>query len=112
MTHHELPLPDFDQLPVGSIESRVRTLGERGVRELLDYEREHANRVAVMQILEHRLVALNTGDAEPSDGSPQGIAPEAASGQAGGSRVSPQTQGPPVNPPSQGVPTNPAQPRR
>jgi hypothetical protein len=41
----ELPLPDYDSLPVGSIESRVKTLGETGVRQLFDYERHHANRV-------------------------------------------------------------------
>lgn len=111
MTHHELPLPDYDGLPTGSIESRVRTLGEAQVRELLDYERAHANRIQVVQILERRLVALNTGDASPSGGDPSAAAPEAAPGAMGGSKASPQTQGDPVNPPSQGVPTNPAQPR-
>ena len=111
MTHHELPIPDYDHLPVGSIESRIRTLGERGVRELYDHERAHANRPLVVKILQRRLVALDTGKAQPSGGSPLGVAPEAASGAPGGSHASPQTQGPPINPPSQGDPTNPAQPR-
>jgi hypothetical protein len=110
MTHHELPLPDYDSMPMGSIESRVRTLGESGVRQLLDHERAHANRVAVVRLLEQRLVALNTGEAEPSGGSPAAETPEVSTG-AGGSQPA-MSEGPPMNPPSQGVPTNPAQPRR
>jgi hypothetical protein len=111
MSHHDLPLPGYDDLPVGGIESRVRTLGEKDVRALYDYEKSHADRVRVVQILKNRLVALHTGDAEPSGGDPQAVTPEAGPGVAGGSPVSPATEGPPRNPPSQGVPTNPAQPR-
>lgn len=112
MSRPELPLPDYDNLPTGSIESRIRTLPEGGVRELLDYERAHANRIQIVKILEHRLVKLNTGAAKPSGGDPTAVAPEAADGVPGGSKASPQTEGDPVNPPSQGVPTNPSQPRR
>ncbi len=112
MSHHELPLPDYDNLPVGSIESRIRTLGERDVRRLYDYEKDHADRVQVVQILERRLVALNTGEAEPTGGDPTGTAPETHQEARGGSKASPANQGPVQNPPSQGVPTNPAQPRR
>jgi hypothetical protein len=111
----ELPLPDYDSLPVGSIESRIRTLRAEDVRTLHDYETQHANRVQVVQILQHRLASLETGEAEPTGGDPTGIAPEvgtAASAASGDSQASPATEGPPQNPPSQGVPTNPAQPRR
>jgi hypothetical protein len=107
----ELPIPDYDNLPTGSIESRIRTLGQRGVRDLLDHERQHANRVLVVRILEQRLVALDTGQTEPSGGDPTGPAPETQAGPPGGSKASPASQGPPQNPPSHGVPTNPAQPR-
>jgi hypothetical protein len=109
---HELPLPEYDNLPVGSIESRIRTLGEQGVRQLYDYEKAHANRVQVVQILERRLVALNNGDAQPSGGDPTAFAPETDKGAPRGSDASPANEGPPQNPPSQGVPTNPTQPRR
>jgi hypothetical protein len=47
MTHHEAPLPDYDSLPTGSIESRSHALDPDGVRQLLDYERQHANRPQV-----------------------------------------------------------------
>ena len=109
MTHHDLPLPDYDSLPTGAIESRVRTLDEPGVRRLLNYEREHADRPLVVRILEQRLTALHTGDAEPSGGSPASRTPE--TGSAPGPAQPPMTEGPPINPPSQGVPTNPSQPR-
>jgi len=111
MTHNELPLPDYDGLPTGSIESRIRTLDADGVALVLEYERQHANRVQVVQLLDHRLEALRSGAAKPSGGDPAAPAPEAAAGQPGGSRVSKTTTGPPQNPPSHGVPTNPAQPR-
>ena len=111
MSQHDLPLPGYDDLPVGAIETRARTLGEKEVRTLVDYEKAHANRVRVVQILENRLVALHTGAAEPSGGDPQAFAPESGRGSAGGSPVSPATEGPARNPPSQGTPANPAQPR-
>ena len=105
---NDLPLPDYDSLPTGSVESRARTLDPDGVRQLLDHERQHANRPQIVMMLEHRLESLESGDAQPSGGDPSAQAPEAAPGEAAGSAVTP---GPPVNPPSQGVPTNPAQPR-
>jgi hypothetical protein len=111
MTHRELPLPDYDDLTTGSIESRIRTLDADGVTVLLDYERQHAGRVQVVQLLEHRLRALTSGDATPSDGEPS-PAPEASTGTPGGSRVSPATQGPPQNPPFHGVPPNSEQAQR
>ncbi|WP_181312938.1 hypothetical protein [Nocardioides campestrisoli] len=111
MTHHDLPLPDYDDLSSGALESRVRTLDAAGVEQVLAYERAHADRIQVVQILEHRLQALQTGDAQPSGGDPTASATQVQQGASGGSPVSPATQGPKQNPPSQGVPTNPAQPR-
>ena len=111
MTAPDLPLPDYDSLPVGSIESRARTLDSTGVRALLDYENEHAGRVQVVQILQHRLKSLEAGDSQPSGGDPLAFAPEAGAGATQTPKASPQTEGPPINPPSHGDPTNPAQPR-
>ncbi len=108
--HDELPLPDYDHLPVGSLTSRVRELDATGVQTLLDYEKAHANRIQVVTVLGHRLTQLHEG-AQPSGGDPMARAPEAPPAAAGGSKVSQATSGPPVNPPSHGDPTNPAQPR-
>ena len=65
MNARELPLPDYDSLPVGSIEARARTLDTAGVRALLDYENEHAGRLQVVQLLRHRLHSLKRGDVRP-----------------------------------------------
>ncbi len=106
-----LPIPDYDQLPLGSLESRIRTLDRAGLEALIGYEGEHGDRLPVMQVLQRRLEELESG-AEPSGGDPgAGSMPETEPATPP-SDVSPQTEGPPVNPPSHGVPTNPAQPRR
>jgi hypothetical protein len=104
----ELPLADYDHIPSGTLPSRIAGLDEAGVGQLLEYERGHGNRLPVIQILEHRLEALQ-GGAEPS-GSTAPDTPEVTRSQTG-SKVTPATSGPPVNPPSQGDPTNPSQPR-
>lgn len=105
---NDLPLPDFDHIPLGTLPSRIQPLDSEGVEALLAFEQAHGNRLPVVQVLEARLEALRSG-AEPSGSLPQDM-PEVSQGQ-GGSPVSPATAGPPVNPPSHGVPTNPAQPR-
>jgi hypothetical protein len=105
-----LPLPDFDHLTLGSVESRIRSLSAAQLRELVDHEASHAGRAAVLTLLRSRLEAVQAG-AERSAGntaSPDPTSPEPAPAR---SKASPQTQGPPVNPPSHGDPTNPAQPR-
>ncbi len=105
---NDLPLPDFDHLPLGALPSRIHPLDASGVTQLLAYERAHGNRLPVVLVLERRLQALDSG-AEPSGSLPSDM-PELSENRTG-SPVSPQTAGPPINPPSQGDPTNPAQPR-
>ena len=111
MTHHDqLPLPDYDHLPVEGLTSRIRTLDAQGLQTVLDYERAHANRLQVVTIMENRLSALR-GGAQPSGGDPAAPAADDPVDAAAGSKVSEATTGPAMNPPSQGDPTNPAQPR-
>ena len=106
----DLPLPDYDHLPVGSLTSRIRTLGQEDLQTLITSERSHANRVQVVAAMENRMTSLKAG-AQPSGGDPNAATPEAAPPPEAGSKASPATAGPPVNPPSHGDPTNPAQPR-
>jgi len=108
--HDQLPLPDYDHLPVEGLTSRIRTLDAAGLETVLEYERAHANRLQVVTIMEHRLTALREG-AQPSGGDPAAPAVDDPAHAAGGSKVSEATTGPVINPPSQGDPTNPAQPR-
>ncbi|MEN3300758.1 hypothetical protein [Pseudonocardia sp.] len=80
-----LPLPDYDHLPVGSLQHRIRTLDADGVTALLDYEQAHGRRFNVVQLLTQRLDALRSGDARPSGGDPAAPQPEQAPAPAGGS---------------------------
>ncbi|MFI8194274.1 hypothetical protein ACIF8T_37035 [Streptomyces sp. NPDC085946] len=108
--HEALPLPDYDHLPLGSLQHRIRTLDETGLSQVLTYEEAHGNRLPVVEVLRARLQELREG-AQPSGGSPHAPAPEHAPPADTGSQVSPVTSGPAMNPPSHGTPENPAQPR-
>ena len=111
MTHHDqLPLPDYDHLPVEGLTSRIRTLDAQDLRTVLEYEKAHANRLQVVTVIENRLSALRDG-AQPSGGDPAAAAVDDPAHASTGSKVTEATSGPPVNPPSAGDPTNPAQPR-
>jgi hypothetical protein len=92
MAHRaQLPIPDYDHLPLESLAHRIRMLPADELRRLLDYERAHADRLPVVQVLMKRLEALEAGEATPSDGDPREV----------------QVEHPP--PPSGGSPGNPAQ---
>jgi len=91
----ELPIADFDQILVGHIPSRIASLDDAAVSTLIEYEKGHARRVQVVQLLEHRLEALKRG-AEPSDTEAAPL-PGSGEGVAGGSKVSPVTAGPPID---------------
>lgn len=108
--HDQLPLPDYDHLPVEGLISRIRTLDATGLQTLLDYEQAHANRLQVVIAMQNRLKSLHEG-AQPSGGDPAAAAADDPVHAAAGSKVSQATTGPVINPPSQGDPTNPAQPR-
>ena len=111
LPHDQLPLPDYDHLPVGSLEGRIRSLDADQLEQLLAYEEAHGDRLPVVQLLRTRIEAVRDG-APLSQGSTDAARPETPGAPEGSSPVSPTTTGPPVNPPSQGVPTNPAQPRK
>jgi len=104
-----LPLADYDHITAGDLPARISGLSRDGVQALLEYERDHAGRLPILTILEHRAEALAEG-AEPS-GPVLQDSPTMNHGTPGGSTVTPATEGPKINPPSQGAPTNPAQPR-
>jgi hypothetical protein len=80
----ELPLADYDQLSLGDLQHRIRSLDEQSLRAVLNHECGHAARVPVLEILEARLRELEAG-AEPSAGDPS-RAPR-VQGTPGGSPV-------------------------
>lgn len=54
----ELPLPDYDHLPLGSLAARIRTLDAGQLVDVLRYERAHGDRLPVTEVIEERLAQL------------------------------------------------------
>ncbi|GGZ96201.1 hypothetical protein ACFOOM_17635 [Streptomyces echinoruber] len=105
-----LPLPDYDHLPLGGLESRIRSLTAEQVEELLAYERQHAHRLPVTELLQARLEELKAG-AQPTSGDPGAVRPEQSHGGTGGSPVSPATSPQPFGPPPHGTPDQRGKPK-
>jgi hypothetical protein len=101
--HRELPLADYDHLPVGALEHRIRGLSAGDLEELLRYEREHAKRPSVSALFTARLQQLERGGTPSRGGG--GIRPEQPAPPTRGSRVTPQTSAEPIHPPPHGTPT-------
>ncbi|MFI9583434.1 hypothetical protein ACIHCQ_16610 [Streptomyces sp. NPDC052236] len=113
MTTHDsggLPLPDFEHLPVGALEHRIRSLGVEDIDRLLRHEQQHADRVRVVELLKSRKQQLEAG-ATPSGGDPEAFRPETPSPAAGGSPVSPATSPEPSSPPPHGTPDQTGKPK-
>jgi hypothetical protein len=100
MTMTELPLPDYDQTPLGALRHRIRSLDEPQLTTLIDHEREHGARVPVLQLLDARLDQLRHG-AEPAPGDPAAAPP--SSDTAAGSPVGEATSADGTTPLRHGV---------
>lgn len=107
--HDELPLANYDQLPVGTVEHRIRSLDADELETLLAYEHEHADRAPVTRVLDVRLAQVRSGS-EPSPGG-DASAPERPAPAGGGSKVSPASSPEPMGPPPHGTPAQPARPK-
>jgi hypothetical protein len=58
-----LPVPNYDQLSLASLRGRLRNLDQAQLRVLVDYERAHAGRAAVVTMFERRIAKLaSAGD--------------------------------------------------
>lgn len=105
----ELPLADYDQLAIGALEHRVRSLSSTETGMVLRYEQEHANRPGVVQVLSTRLDQLKHGST-PSPGDPNAGVDHPTASRAG-SPVSPRTAAQPASSPPHGTPDQPAKPK-
>ncbi|MFR9731772.1 hypothetical protein ACL03H_21290 [Saccharopolyspora sp. MS10] len=101
MTERGLPLPDYDELPLGTLRHRMRALDEDALRQLLEHERAHANRTPVLELLTSRLDELERG-ATPSSGSQEQM-PEVAEHKRSGSPVGPSGPAEPGRPTAHGT---------
>ncbi len=96
----ELPITDYDQLPLTDLRHRIRALDEGALRAVFDHETAHGNRIPVLEVLHARLRELTHG-AEPSSGDPSnapGVTPT-----PGGSPVQESTAAQPGTPLRHGV---------
>jgi hypothetical protein len=57
----DVPLPNYDQLPVASLRARLRNLDAAQVKQLAEYERAHAARADVIAMFERRMAKLEAG---------------------------------------------------
>ena len=58
LTHDQLPLEDYDHLTLGSLRARLTKLDAVALVQLRDYERAHAHRLPVLQMLENRIAKV------------------------------------------------------
>ncbi|WP_298179192.1 hypothetical protein [Saccharomonospora sp.] len=105
----ELPLADYDHLPVTALRDRIRSLTSEQLEQLLTYEREHADRLPVVMAMRTRLEELEQG-ATPTSGQ-HDIRPEQPGGTRHGSAVSGGVTSGSVTSPPHGVPAQSGQPK-
>ncbi|GAB3212767.1 hypothetical protein ACQEU5_23260 [Marinactinospora thermotolerans] len=105
----DLVIPDYEHLPLGTLQHRVRSLTQEQMRDLIAYEEAHGARTPVLEMLRQRLSSLEEG-AVPSQGDQQNL-PEAPPAPSGGSAVGEASDRPPAAAPPHGVPAQPARPK-
>lgn len=66
----ELPIPDFDNISIGSLRARLRALSVEDLVVLRSWEAEHANRLNVITTLDNRIAKL--GSTTDGDGNGNG----------------------------------------
>src|SRR3954452_7218238 len=57
-TRDELPIPDFDNISIGSLRARLRPLSVEQLVTLREWEQAHANRLNVITTLDNRIAKL------------------------------------------------------
>ncbi|PXY23831.1 hypothetical protein DI005_17675 [Prauserella sp. PE36] len=98
--HTNSPLPGYDHLPQSSIQHRIRSLDKDQLAALREYERAHAGRPAVLDMIAARVEQLEQG-ASPSPGD-QERQPEVPPAPDGTSPVGWSTSAEPTAPPRHG----------
>lgn len=56
-----LPLPNYDELTVGSLRARLRNLSNDDLIQLKEYEQAHQNRAEVVKMFQNRLLKMTSG---------------------------------------------------
>lgn len=66
-TRADLPIPDFDNITLGSLRARLRNLSVEQLATLREWEQAHAHRLPVLTTLDNRIAKLGATEAYPRD---------------------------------------------
>jgi len=58
-SHDDLPIPDFDNITLGSLRARLRSLSIEQLVTLREWEKSHGNRLPVLTLLDNRVAKLS-----------------------------------------------------
>lgn len=88
----ELPIPDFDNISIGSLRARLRSLSLTQLVTLREWEQAHANRLPVVTLLDNRIAKVAATEQTDTSAYPSGsgaatTAKRAAREQGGTLRV-------------------------
>lgn len=73
---NELPLADYDHMTLGSLRGRLRSLTIPELVQVREYEKDHADRLPVVTMLDNRIAKLATdAAATPAPGSGSAVQP-------------------------------------
>lgn len=68
----DLPIPDFDNISIGSLRARLRALSVEQLVVLRSWEGEHANRLNVITTLDNRIAKLGSSTETAGNGTGNG----------------------------------------
>jgi hypothetical protein len=55
----DLPIPDFDNISIGSLRARLRSLSVEDLVTLREWEKDHAHRLPVITLLDNRIAKVS-----------------------------------------------------
>jgi len=58
----DLPIPDFDNVSLGSLRARLRSLSVEDLVTLREWEKAHAHRLPVVTLLDNRIAKVSAAD--------------------------------------------------
>jgi hypothetical protein len=76
-TRDELPIPDFDNISLGSLRGRLRSLSLEQLVVLREWEQAHAHRLPVLTLLDNRIAKISAQE-QPANGSATAYPAESA----------------------------------
>jgi hypothetical protein len=79
----ELPIPDFDNISIGSLRARLKPLSVEQLVTLREWEQAHANRLNVITTLDNRIAKLAAETTSNGSGSGSGKPAQTDVGPAG-----------------------------